>query len=165
VLAYAGGYGSVQPTGGVLTRINNNIYLGANNFPAIIVPSEYIKDKIAADPMWKNYGKVTSASGFTSDYGFLDEEGNIIKSNIVGDYKILVNPQGLACWTVGSAESVLEAVWTARQLKDAYSEEEFYNIIKDFYKKFYRHTLTEDELEMIMLGREDSAPETVPAGV
>jgi len=159
ILTFIGGSGTIQPTGGILTRVTNPVSLGSADFPAIIVPSEYIKEKILADPMWKFFGEVTSSSGMTSGFGFLDEDGNIIRSNIIGEYEIFVNPQGVGSWFNGSAESVLEAVWVAWKFHGAYSEAEVYSIIRDFYQTFYNYELSGDELALIMKGREDRAPE------
>lgn len=100
--------------------------------------------------MWKNYGKVTSKSGIISDYGFLDEDGNIVKTTIVGDYRIYVNPSGAASWTNGSVESIIEPIWLAWKFHNAYTEEEVRETVRTFYRKFYRYELSEEQIDRIL---------------
>jgi len=168
ILAYNGGRGTTQLTGGNMTAVpagastnsatvsRKYINLGSELFPAIVVPSQYVKERIEADPMWDFYDVVTAKSGMQSDYGFLDEEGNIIKSNVVGEYEIFVNPYGIGSWTDGSAESILEAVWIAWKFHNAYTEEEFLNIVKDFYLNFYHYALTDNDIQLLLNGKIDS---------
>lgn len=149
LLAYTGGVGTVQATNELLTKVGE-IRLGSKDFPAIIVADHDVKEKIETNQMWKNYGKVTSRSGITSDYGFLDEDGNIVKTTIVGNYDIYVNPSGVAGWVDGSVESILEPVWIARKFHNAYTEDEVREIVKEFYKKFYRYDLSEGQINRIL---------------
>lgn len=149
LLAYSGGVGIAQATNELLTKVGK-IQLGSADFPAIIAANHEIKEKIQADQMWKNYGKVTSKSGIISDYGFLDEDGSIIKSTIVDDYQIYVNPGGAASWTNGSVESILEPIWIAWKFHDAYTEEEVRETVRTFYKKFYRYELSEQQIDRIL---------------
>lgn len=168
ILAYNGGRGTTQLTDAQLTAVkvgdngmagvsrSSYVLLGSEEFPAIIVSEQYIKDKIMADPMWKVYGKITGKSGLAKNYGFPDEDGFVIKSNICGEYAIYVNPYGIGSWTDGSAESILEAVWVAYKFQNAYTEEEFTDIINDFYKRFYNYTLTESDWQLLLDGKDDS---------
>ena len=159
ILSFLGGHGAIQPTGAVLTKVSNNVYLGSAEYPAIIVPSEYVKERILADPIWKYFGLATSSSGMNRDYGFLDEDGSIVKSNIVGPYAIYVNPAGVGSWTGGSAESILEAIWVAWKFQEAYTEAEVQEWMRDFYRTFYRYALSEEDMAVIMQGRADQPPE------
>ncbi len=149
LLTYSGGVGTVQATNELLTKVGE-IQLGSTDFPAIIVANHEIKEKLQADQMWKNYGKVTSKSGIISDYGFLDEDGNIVKTTIVGDYRIYVNPSGAASWTNGSVESIIEPIWVAWKFHNAYTEEEVRETVRTFYRKFYRYELSEEQIDRIL---------------
>ncbi len=149
LLTYSGGVGTAQATNELLTKVGG-IQLGSADFPAIIVADHEIKEKIQTNQMWKNYGKITSKSGIISDYGFLDEDGNIIKTTIVGDYRIYVNPGGAASWTDGSMESILEPVWIAWKFHNAYTEDEVRETVRTFYKKFYRYELSEQQIDRIL---------------
>ena len=155
ILSFLGGFGTIQPTGADLTKVGNGVYLGSPVFPGIIVPSEYVKARILADPIWQYYGLVTSSSGMNQDYGFLDEDGSIVKSNIVGAYDVFVNPAGVGSWTSGSAESILQAVWVAWKFQDAYSEVEVHQLVTEFYRTFYRYALNDEDIALIMQGRVD----------
>lgn len=149
LLTYSGGAGTAQATNELLTKVGG-IQLGSADFPSIIVADYEIKEKILTNQMWKNYGKITSKSGIISDHGFLDEDGNIIKTTIVGDYQIYINPGGAASWTDGSAESILEPIWIAWKFHNAYTEDEVRETVRTFYKKFYRYELSEQQIDHIL---------------
>ena len=148
-LSYSGGIGMIQPTKEILTRVDDKC-LGSHEFPAIIVADYKIREKLLSDPMWKNYGKVTTQSYITTDYGFLDEDGNIVKTTVVGDYDILVNPQGAGSWSNGSVESILEPIWIAWKFGGAYTETEVKEKVTEFYRTFYRYELTQAECDDIL---------------
>ena len=136
----------------------SNVYLGQSEFPAVIVASSAIKSALEEDAgnrkLWTDYGAVASADGKLHGYGFADEIGQFVSSDIRGDYDIHVNPNGLGSWTSGSAEGVLEAVWIARLYYDAFSQSELEQEIADFYSTFYRYRLSAGEMEQILSGRQ-----------
>jgi hypothetical protein len=82
----------------------------------------------------------------------LDEEGNLVRTQISGGYEIVVNPRGLSSWTSGSAESILESVWAAWRFFGAISETDMRGYISDFYAQFYGYTLSGAELDQILEG-------------
>ena len=133
------------------------VYLGMEEFPAIVVASSAVKSAIEADAasnkLWTNYGPVSSADGKLHGYGFNDEIGQFVASDIRGPYEIYVNPAGVGSWTDGSAEGVLEAMWVAGQFYDAFTQEELSSAVTEFYSRFYRHALTAEQLEQILAGR------------
>lgn len=157
-LSYTGNAAAKPQDGVVLTRAKSDDtyrYLGTSDFPAIVVAKGSIKEKIKKDDtMWKVYGRTSSSSGNVQDeYGFNDEDGNIIPTTIHGNYDIHVNPSGIGNWTGGSVESVLECVWAAGTFHEGtYSKSDIRKTIEDFYKTFYRHTLTEQEYQRILEG-------------
>ncbi len=149
LLTVNGGHGALSDY--TLTKVDN-AYLGESLFPAIIVENNAIRDQIMKSDLWKNYGPITSSTGLTKDYGFLDASGSIVTSSIRGDYDILVNPQGVGSWTSGSVESILEPIWIASKFSNSISEDELKTKIKEFYKKFYRYDLNDSQVDNILKG-------------
>ncbi len=125
-------------------------HLGDEDFPAVIVQNSRIRDHIISDPLWATYDEITSTSGLTVNHGFLDGDGNIVPTTITGSYDIFINPSGIGSWTEGSAESILEPIWIAAQFYDAYSDDELRAKTKEFYRKFYRHELSDAQLDEIL---------------
>ncbi len=142
-------------TGGFAAQTNNvltvadQVRLGDEDFPAIIVPNSRIRAHIISDPLWKTYQRIESSSGLTIDHGFLDGAGNIVPTTITGNYGIYVNPGGVGSWSEGSAEGILEPFWIAAQFYDAYSRDELRAKTQEFYRTFYRHELTNAQLDWI----------------
>jgi ABC-type Fe3+-hydroxamate transport system substrate-binding protein len=136
-----------------LTRIDGDgSCLGDENFPAVVVASKSVKNKLeASDYLWKNY-EPRDVDG-DKLYGFFGSDNSTwIASYIRGDYEIHVNPAGVYPWTEGSPESFLETIWTAAKFFGKYSDEDVANQIKDFYKKFYRYDLAGSEIDGILAG-------------
>ena len=131
------------------TRMTNN--LGGESFPAIIAASEEIKAKIRNSNQWTSYPAISNGTGV--EYGFVDSHNDIVRSTIVGNYDILVNPSGAGSWTEGSAESPLEAVWIAWKFRDAFTEAEMRSYISDFYSQFYGYTLSDSQITEILNGK------------
>lgn len=127
-------------------------YLGSSSFQTVIVGSNSVKEELENNELWKNFGIVTSSNGNFTDYGFLDDYGEIVRSTISGDYTVVVNPRGIGDWASGSVESVLEAVWASYAIQGGYSEDEVSDIISEFYSTFYRYTLSEKQLDAILAG-------------
>ena len=136
----------------VLTSAGGS-YLGESSFPAIIAGSAAVRDGILGSPLWRDYGYVTSATGLTHGYGFLDASGQIVASTIHGEYDVLVNPCGVGSWTEGSVESILEPLWISHALVGNVSEKELRDEIAKFYDSFYRYTLSDSEINAILAGR------------
>lgn len=143
-------------TGGYAAQIKyaltvaDSAHLGDENFPAVIVKNSRFRDHIISDPLWAAYDEITSTSGLTVNHGFLDRDGNIVPTTITGSYDVFVNPSGIGSWTEGSAESILEPIWIAAQFYDAYSDDELRAKIKEFYRMFYRHELSDAQLDEIL---------------
>lgn len=148
-LTVSGGYG--QTTANTLTRVEA-VGLGEQTFPNLVVASGSIKSRLEADPLWQPYPRILSSSGLTTEHGFLDSAGNIVTTSIRGEYQVLVNPRGVGSWTDGSAESILEALWIADKFSGTVSQTQLENAVRNFYRAFYRHQLTEDQLASILNG-------------
>ena len=147
-----------------LNKTDNNsfvrygaVYLGENHFKWVIADSAYtagcITSSAGSNGMWTNFGKTTYSSGGTSitDYGFLEGD-HLVRTNIHGDYQILVNPYGIGSWADGSVESPLESIWAAWAIAGKYSESDVREEISYFYSTFYRHDLTDEQIDMILAG-------------
>ncbi|MBQ9014641.1 MAG: hypothetical protein IJ109_00840 [Firmicutes bacterium] len=138
---------------------NSSYNLGDGSFQWIIADSEYTRECIeysaATGGIWTPFPRVTASSGGTSvtDYGFL--AGNrIVRTNLRGDYQVAVNPSGVGSWADGSCESVLECIWTAWRIAGVCSESDVRNEIRTFYSTFYRHDLSDGEIDAILAGRD-----------
>lgn len=121
-------------------------------FSAVIVANNSIKSAFEQSEdsgMWKNNGKVT-VNG-TTDYGF-NAGGNLITSYVRGSYNVYVNPSGVSEWSEGSAESVLETIWTAWKFQ-GFSESDVKTNIKEFYSTFYRYDLSDNQVNSILAGK------------
>jgi hypothetical protein len=127
-----------------------SFHLGDPGFPAVVAADAQIKERLRSDPLWADYGQIVSSSGLTVSHGFLDEDGSIVPTTITGDYDILVNPRGVSGWTGGAPESILEPFWVAAQFYGAYTPDALRLRTRDFYRRFYRHELTEAQLAMIL---------------
>lgn len=126
-------------------------FLGEDTYPAVLVSSQAIYDKL--------YASQYSAAGL---YRPGDEgEGLLYRkwsgsewfgTEIFGNYDIYINPCGVGSWADGSVEGFLEAVWASSKFYGSYSENEVNEKIKDFYRTFYRHELTDAQLADILDG-------------
>lgn len=136
---------------------NTSYNLGNSKFKYVIADSQSTKDKILASAsgsgMWTPFSRVTAVNG-ESDYGFLDDSGYIVRTNIRGSYSVEVNPSGVCSWAEGSPESVLESIWTAWKISGKYSESDVRNEVADFYSTFYRYDLSNSETDAILAGKE-----------
>ncbi len=139
--------------------MNSSYYLGQARFKNVIADSGYTKSCIEysqnSNGIWKNFGRVTADVGGTSvtDYGMLIGD-HIVRTNIRGNYHVLVNPYGVGSWAEGSPESVLECKWAAWKITGAYSESDVRDEIRNFYSTFYRHDLSDDQITAILNGLE-----------
>ena len=126
--------------------------LGSESFQTVVASSSLVKEELENNELWKSYGIVTSSNGNFTDYGFLDDYGEIVRSTICGEYTVIVNPRGVGAWAEGSVESVLEAVWASYALSGGCSEEQMRGVIADFYSTFYHYTLSEKQIDAILAG-------------
>ena len=115
---------------------DNACYLGSKQFPAIIVANQSIKTAILNDKHWTSYGKNPSGSN-SFEYGYTDQHGKFVPSNIHGNYEIYINPSGIGDWVAGSVETPLEAAWVSCKLQGQCSLEQVRNLASEFYKTFY----------------------------
>ena len=149
LLTVDGGYGRLPED--CLTQAGS-ARLGQEAFPAVVVRRASIAGALRADPLWASYPVVESASGLTTSNGFLDEDGSIVPTSIAGEYEIYVNPTGVGDWTAGSVESILEPLWISERFNGAFTDAEVEDAVRTFYREFYRHDLTEEELSGILAG-------------
>ncbi len=126
--------------------------LGTEQFPILLVADQATAEAVAASELWQVYPHINSGDGSFHSDGFLDEEGNLVRTQISGGYEIVVNPWGLSSWTEGGCESILESVWAAWRFFGAVSEEEMRGYITEFYDAFYGCSLSESELNAILEG-------------
>ena len=151
-------YSTVTVTGSKAARLTpvkllvSGNYLGSENFQTVIAGSGSVKAELESNELWKSFGTVTSGNGNFTDYGFLDDYGEIIRTTISGEYTVVVNPRGIGDWASGSVESVLEAVWANYAINGDYSAKEVRSVVSDFYKTFYHYTLSEKQLDAILAG-------------
>ncbi|MGM9606068.1 MAG: hypothetical protein ACI3XJ_01035 [Oscillospiraceae bacterium] len=151
-------YSTVTVTGsaaGRLTPVKLLVagnYLGSDHFRTVIAGSTSVKEELESNELWKNFGVVTSSNGNFTDYGFLDDYGEIVRSTIAGDYTVVVNPKGIGSWAGGSVESILETVWASYAINGGCSEDDVRDLVSDFYSTFYRYTLSDKQLDAILAG-------------
>lgn len=149
-LSVSGGTGADYDTRYVLTSADG-YSLGQAEFFTIIAANQTIRDNIEKSPLWKNYGQISSATGLTNGYGFLDQNGDIVTTTIQGDYSICVLPDGVGSWADGSAESVLTSVWAAWRIRGVVTETEVKSFLSDFYQQFYNYTLSDSQMDSLLL--------------
>ena len=136
----------------------DTVSLGTAGFPILLAADRHTKQAIeesrdSGSGVWTVYPHInTGDSTFNSD-GFLDEEGNLVRTQISGAYEVVVNPSGVSSWVGGSAESVLESVWAAWRFFGAVSEDDMRACVSDFYSQFYGYTLSDAELDSILEGQ------------
>ncbi len=131
--------------------------LGLSTFPCVIAANSDVKAGILSSKsqtkgQWALYGHINNADNTFNSDAFLDSAGRLVRTQISGDYDVLVNPSGLRSWTDGSAESVLEAIWAAYAVRGAISESEVRTYISDFYTEFYGYTPSSSEISSILAG-------------
>lgn len=114
--------------------------LGTGDFPAVIVSSDDVMEKIAGDPFW-NY------EGYCGPL-------------FTGNYSVYVNPYGMGDWVKGSVESPLEASWVAYRICKTCTEEEMTSRIMDFYSKFFLGNDVSDETEVKLISMVKNMLET-----
>ena len=127
--------------------------LGTDNFPILVAADRHTAQAIAQSQLWQVYPHINSGDGSFNSDGFLDEEGNLVRTQISDDYEIVVNPQGLSSWSGGGAESILESVWAAWRFFGALSEGDVRGCISDFYSRFYHYSLSDSEIDRILEGK------------
>ncbi len=132
--------------------------LGTENFSILLAADKHTAEAIAASKaeengLWTVYPHINSGDGSFNSDGFLDEEGNLVRTQISGDYEIVVNPSGLSSWVGGSAESILESAWAAWRFFGAISEEQLRAYISDFYSLFYSYSLSDTQIDAILGGQ------------
>lgn len=151
-------FSSVSVTGSAASRLtpvkllSEGNCLGSERFQTVIAGSNSVKNGIESSRLWECFGRVTSGNGNFTDYGFLDDYGEIVRSTIVGEYTVLVNPRGVGGWASGSVESVLEAVWAGYAITGSGGEDDVRDAILEFYSTFYRYDLSDEQLDAILAG-------------
>lgn len=122
----------------------------------IIVDSGNTYNMIAQSLAWSPTEYVTDSEG-SGGYGFINENGRLVASNIHGsDFQLVINPYGIGSWTEGSPESPLEALWANQLFNNGLSADDAFNAIaadiQHFYSEFYGYDLSGSDLEYIKQG-------------
>jgi hypothetical protein len=130
----------------------DNSSLGMPDFKILLAADKHTADSIAASDLWDVYPHIDSADGSFNSDGFLDEEGNLVRTQISDEYEIVVNPKGLSSWTDGGCESVLESIWASWRFYSALQESDVRSHISEFYSLFYNLDLSGSELDAILEG-------------
>ncbi len=132
--------------------------LGNEGFTVLIAGDNETKTAIETDRdsgtgSWSVYGKIQNSSGaLTGSNGFTDSAGNIVASQISGDYEVVVNPSGVTSWAAGSAESILETAWAAWRISGVLTESDVRAYISEFYETFYAYSLSDAQIDAILEG-------------
>ena len=117
------------------------IQLGSSQFPALIVASDSVREKIENDYFWEY--RPSDANGY------VNIDGKSFYRGVCGDYAIYVNPRGMCDWAGGGLESPLEAYWIAYKFSGAYSLDEVKEKTATFYSDFFSVTLSDEQLKNI----------------
>ncbi|MCD7866423.1 MAG: hypothetical protein LUG54_10575 [Clostridiales bacterium] len=131
--------------------------LGTDNFPYLIAADAHTRDGILASKaeeygLWTVYPHINNADGSFNSDGFLDPYGNLVQTQISGEYEVLVNPAGYQNWADGTCESILETVWAAWRISGVIEEDVMRGYISDFYSTFYGYNLSSAEIDAILAG-------------
>ncbi len=132
--------------------------LGNEGFTILIAGDNETKTAIETDRdsgsgLWSVYGKIQNSSGdITVSNGFTDSAGNLVGSQISGDYQVVVNPSGVTSWAAGSAESILETAWAAWRISGVLTESDVRAYISEFYETFYAYSLSDAQIDAILEG-------------
>ena len=138
----AGEYGSAYDL--FVTRmVGESTYtqLGCSQFPAIIVASDSVREKIENDYFWEY--RPSDANGY------VNIGGESFYRGVCGEYAIYVNPRGMCDWAEGGLESPLEAYWIAYKFGGAYTLDEVKEKTAEFYNQFFGVTLSDEQLKNI----------------
>lgn len=137
-----------------MTMGSEGAFIGTEKYSMIIANSVQTKSLIESSNAWQfapeEHQQKTGALGETNYGVFVN--GTISPSNVHGDYTVVVNPYGAGDWKTGSPESPLEALWAYKTFND--NSYDLNSAIADFYARFYNHTLSSAELEMILNGQD-----------
>lgn len=147
-----GALASGMVTAGQKLLEQDSASLGTAGFPILLVADKDTAKAISESTLWDVYPHINSGDGSFNSDGFLDEEGNLVRTQISGEYEIVVNPRGLSSWTEGGCESILESAWAAWRFFGAVSEQSVRDYVSDFYSRFYGYTLSSSELDAILEG-------------
>ena len=126
--------------------------LGTADFRILLVPDAQTAENIANCELWAVYPRINSGDGSFNSDGFLDEEGNLVRTQISAQYEVVVPPQGVCSWTDSGCEGILLSVWAAWRFFDAISEDDMRGYIMEFYSLFYNWALSDAELDEILSG-------------
>ena len=137
-----------------MTMGSEGAFIGTEKYSMIIANSVQTKSLIESSNAGQfapeDLQQKTGALGETNYGVFVN--GTISPSNVHGDYTVVVNPYGAGDWKTGSPESPLEALWAYKTFND--NSYDLNSAIADFYARFYNHTLSSAELEMILNGQD-----------
>ena len=157
-LTINGIFGSAYYKGSQKLLEQNGSSLGTPNFPYIIVPDAATKAGVEADrdrgnSLWSIYDHINTGNGSFNSDGFNDASGNIVRTQISGNYEVLINPKGLMSdWTAGGPEGILESFWAGWKYFNAISEDDLRTSIAEFYNNFYDVSLSAGQVDSILAG-------------
>lgn len=138
----AGEYGSAFDLF-VSRMISDTVYyqLGSAQYPAVIAANAQVKANLEGNWFWQYHESDAN--------GYVNISGESFYCGIVGQYRVLVNPQGMCSWAEGSLESPLEALWATYAFGGDLTLEEVKEETAGFYQRFFGLALTEKHLEEI----------------
>lgn len=137
----AGMYGSAFDLF-VARMITDSTYyqLGSVTYPAVIVSSDEVKDRLENNWFWQYHDKDSN--------GYINIDGQSFYCAVIGGYSVYVNPYGMSSWE-SSLESPLEAYWVASKYKGIYTIDQVKEKTNQFYADFFGITLNADQLTYI----------------
>ena len=156
--------GKTQRNGDMKNRSNtitgDFAKIGSDSFKTVIAANKEVAGRIIdsynSGGSW-SVGQLTEYQGasVTNPYA-ININGMYYSTNIVNDYRVVVNPYGVGSWTEGSPESLLEAYWAEALVANQDAPDKAFDaistIVQEFYSTFYKHDLTPDELQSIKAG-------------
>jgi iron complex transport system substrate-binding protein len=73
--------------------------------------------------------------------------------------RVVVNPSGINAWCTRAAETALQVLWAAKLFHpERFAELSIAAETRQFYQRFYGHTLDDDDLAQVLLGQPPSSP-------
>ena len=134
--------------------------IGSDSFKTVVAANKEVAGRILnsynSGGAW-SVGQLTAYQDATVTNPYaINVNGMYYSTNIIKDYRVVVNPYGVGSWTEGSPESLLEAYWAEALVANQDAPDTAFDaisyIVQDFYKTFYKHDLTTDELQSIKAG-------------
>lgn len=138
------------------SKDTEGIYLGSQEFPAVVVADSLIRDRLIDNQnmeygMWKVYKPVVIDG--RNVYGFLTDDNKVVETTIHDEYQILTLPQGISGnWASGTPEGVLSAIWAGCRIRGSIGESDLAAQLKSFYSEFCGVSLNDNQISSILAG-------------